>query len=144
MMTLDNFAKITSKPAKAGIYTNCYYAILKKYKEKYPNALFRIVMRFPFEPEYNQATLSPSPKLLKKAKSGMIDFRKFAILFEKEIFTNRNAVNELRLLRDLSATTQIFLVCCEVNDKLCHRSLLKRYIEDLNFYLAKWNWRVEK
>ena len=58
--------------------------------------------------------------------------------FEKEIFSQKSAVNRLKILRDLSKTQEIFLVCCEVNDRFCHRSILKYFIENLDNYLLKW------
>jgi uncharacterized protein YeaO (DUF488 family) len=140
-LTLDTFVK-TKYSDHTGINTNCYAAVLKKFKQRYPKALFEVVMRFPNKVGIDQQAniLSPSPKLIYEFKYARISFKLFSHKFEKEIFSQKKAVNRLKILRDLSKTQEIFLVCCEVNDRFCHRSILKYFIENLDNYLLKWRW----
>ncbi|MHA1585006.1 MAG: DUF488 family protein, N3 subclade [Promethearchaeota archaeon] len=96
-------------------------------------------MRFPFELAKKSSVLSPSPLLLREYQQNKIDFGMFALKFEAEIFKSWKAVKRLKFLKDLSRTTQIFLVCCEKSPKFCHRSILKYFIERLDFFMKKWN-----
>jgi len=133
-MGLENFGvKIESK---SNIRIVCHASSIKKFKKLYPSALFEIVMRNPM------AFLKSKPHVLSPSKKLLYDhlsFEEFTKKFEFEIFNNPKAIDALCFLKEYAKKKVIFLVCGEKDYRICHRSLLKKYIDNLDMYFDKWN-----
>lgn len=128
-MTLEQF----SAQPQVGIRTDCYSAVLPKFRKQYPRAHFEVVMRFPYTVgliDYGPSELSPSKNLLQRYKRENLSFDAFIDLFKTEIFANYLAIERMRKLQQLSQTKLVFLVCCERDASQCHRSYLKQWILD--------------
>ncbi|WP_371801787.1 DUF488 family protein, N3 subclade [Candidatus Lokiarchaeum ossiferum] len=141
-MSLDNFVQVKkNQSVRTGINIGCYAAVMAKYQAKFPKAQFEVVMRKPWTvglKDVHPSVLSPSEVLLEMYQYRRTNFKKFGQLFEKEIFTNRHAIFKLKTLKELSKVREVFLVCCERNPAECHRSILYKFLSNLEFYLKKW------
>ncbi len=108
------------------IRTDCYLAVLKKYRKQYPNAHFEVITRTA------KSVLSPSWSLLNAVKSGIIDFDEYKKKLIDEIFSRDDAINLIKKLKKMSDSGKIvFLVCYEKNADLCHRMIIKDIISNL-------------
>ncbi len=107
------------------IRTDCYLAVLKKYKEQYPDAVFEIVTRS------SNSILAPSWQLLRQYKSDKISFDEYIERYKKEILSRRSAIDLMFDINHASKKHNIFLVCYEKDAKRCHRSILKELIENI-------------
>ncbi len=118
---------------------DCYVSVMKKFRLQYPQARFEIIMREPFAHlDFHPHVLSPSYALLKAYKYQDKSFSEFAEKLEEELFNNHEAVQKMRELRLLAENNIVFLVCCEKESNLCHRSLVQKYILHLDYFLEKW------
>ena len=107
------------------IYTDCYFAVLKKFKEQYPNAIFELIMR-----RFNHP-LSPSWKLLTRAKTEGWSFSKYKVEFLKELNKRKDAKEKLKELKEISREHDLFLICFEKDASVCHRSIIKELLEKM-------------
>lgn len=106
------------------IHINCYLAVLKRFREKYPNAHFEVITRVAHHP------LSPSWKLLNKIKHENISWEEYTTLFLNEM-ESPSKKKELYRLQEIAQKKDLYLVCYEKDATHCHRSLVKKLIEDL-------------
>jgi uncharacterized protein YeaO (DUF488 family) len=107
------------------IKLDCYLAVLKKYREKYPNALFEVITRTAKSP------LSPSWELLNKAKEQNWSFERYKRAFLKEIKNNSRAKEKMKEIKKKARGGRtVFLVCYEKNPNECHRSIIKDFLEN--------------
>jgi uncharacterized protein YeaO (DUF488 family) len=116
-----------------GLRTDCYAAVIGKFRRNYPKAHFECVMRYPPSVHLNMAPgiLSPSPALLMSGKKGQISFTEYGEKLYRELFTNPQAIRRMKELKVLAKSQLVFLVCVEKDASQCHRSLLKNWIEQL-------------
>lgn len=114
------------------IRTDCYLAVLKKFREKFPDAHFEVITRTA------KSILSPSKKLLIEAgimkksdgtKNPKMPFNEYSLKFFDEIENNPKAKERLRELLKISKEKDVFLVCYEKDSNKCHRSLVKRILD---------------
>jgi len=105
------------------INTDCYLAVLKKYKAKFFEAHFEVITRTA------KSCLSPSKCLLNYAKKNGISFKEYQKLFIKEISENPEAKKRINELREIAKDKVVFLVCFERDPEVCHRSIVKKIIE---------------
>ena len=105
------------------VNTDCYLAVLKKYREKYFDAHFEVITRTA------KSCLSPSKELLHYAKENKISFEVYEKLFIKEISENPEAKKRIDELREITKDKVVFLVCFERFAEKCHRSTVKKIIE---------------
>ena len=105
------------------INTDCYLAVLKKYKARFSEAHFEVITRTA------KSCLSPSWYLLDYAKENGISFKEYEKLFIKEISENPEALKRIKELREIAKDKVVFLVCYEKNSSVCHRSIVKKIIE---------------
>ena len=105
------------------INTDCYLAVLKKYKAKFFEAHFEVITRTA------KSCLSPSKCLLNYAKENEISFEEYEKLFIKEIKKNPEAKKRINELREIAKDKVVFLVCYKCNPEACHRSIVKKIIE---------------
>ena len=110
------------------VLTNCYLAVLKKFRLQYPNAHFEVITRTA------GSVLAPSWKLLTLAKEVGLSFNEYEKLFTDEINNNPEAKKRLEELREIGNNQIIFLVCFEKNASRCHRSIVKRMLLDKLFF----------
>ena len=113
--------------------TDCYLAVLKRFKVKYPTAIFELVHRA------SGSVLAPSVDLL--IRTGIFmkadgsknpkDFVLYRRLYREQILTNKMAMQRLRDLKQMAERQDIFLVCLEKDPTNCHRTLIKEMIEEL-------------
>jgi len=113
--------------------TDCYLAVLKRFKVKYPTAIFELVHRA------SGSVLAPSVDLL--IRTGIFakadgsknpkDFVLYRRLYREQILTNKMAMQRLRELKQMAERQDIFLVCLEKDPTNCHRTLIKEMIEEL-------------
>lgn len=115
------------------VRTDCYLAVSKKFKEKYPDAHFEYVSRSRFN-----SILSPSVDLLidagiyKKSdgtKNPKMSWQDYKSAFKKEIKNNTKALERLKELKEMANEKTVFLVCFEKDASECHRSILKEMID---------------
>lgn len=107
------------------IKTDCYLAVLKKYKEKYPDAHFEIITRTANHP------LSPSWQLLEKIKEENLGWDDYTKIFLHEMKT-KDITLELHRLKNIAREKDVYLVCYEKDANFCHRSLVKQMIDELD------------
>ncbi len=105
------------------IDTDCYLAVLKKYKERFFEAHFEIITRTA------KSCLSPSKELLNYAKENKISFEDYEKIFIKEISGNPEAKKRINEIREIAKDKVVFLVCDERDPEVCHRSIVKKIIE---------------
>ncbi|MFX0137237.1 MAG: DUF488 family protein [Candidatus Hodarchaeota archaeon] len=106
------------------IRIDCYMAVLKKYMKGYPNAIFEIITRDRNHP------LSPSWKLLKKLKAGLVSFEQYKNALLEEINNREAAQQKLVELKEISKNHTVFLVCYEKDATKCHRSIIKALVDN--------------
>jgi uncharacterized protein YeaO (DUF488 family) len=84
--------------------------------------------------------LSPSPALLIKAgiyekndgtKNPKMGWREYEKKFIKELYANPKALDRLLELKRISLEKTIFLVCLEKDPANCHRSIVKKVLENI-------------
>lgn len=74
--------------------------------------------------------LAPTELTLSKYTDGSINWREFRERFINESFDNRLFVDGLSEIIELNNEGyDIFLICYEKDDKVCHRSILKEILE---------------
>lgn len=105
------------------INTDCYLAVLKKYRTKWFDAHFEVITRTA------KSCLSPSKELLSYAKENKISFEEYKKLFIREISGNPEARKRIDELREIAKDKVVFLVCYERDPEVCHRSIVKKIIE---------------
>ncbi len=105
------------------INTDCYLAVLKKYRTRFPDAHFEVITLTA------KSLLSPSKELLNYAKENNISFEEYEKLFIKEISENPEAKKRIDELREIAKDKVVFLVCFERFAEKCHRSTVKKIIE---------------
>jgi uncharacterized protein YeaO (DUF488 family) len=106
------------------IRIDCYFAVLKKFKEQYMDAHFEMVMRRFGHP------LSPSWNLLNQAKEMKWSFEKYTSELLEEFSKNPKAQERLKELREIARKKDVFLVCFEKDPSVCHRSIVKKILEE--------------
>ena len=115
------------------IRTDCYLALLSKFRLMYPNAHFEVIT------SRSSSDLRPSLDLLIRAgimkyrngpKRSLMAFSKYSALFKKEIRDDPLSWKRLQELKELSKEKTVFLVCYEKDAAKCHRTLIKEMIED--------------
>lgn len=74
--------------------------------------------------------LSPSWELLKDYKHGKINWEGYEARFKQEM-TNENCMDEMRKIKLMSKSKDVFLVCYEKSGH-CHRFLLMDMINKLD------------
>ena len=76
--------------------------------------------------------LAPSKELLKKAKQWDLadqnDWRKYSLLYERELVTNAAARHSVFLLAEIAKKYPIAVGCYCADEQQCHRSILYRII----------------
>jgi len=105
------------------IRTDCYLAVLKKFKIQYPLAHFEIVTRA------TNHCLSPSWQLLQKYKDEGLTFDEYIPIFLYEM-ERPECQTKIHELANRSQLQDVFLVCYEKSDDQCHRRLLKKLIDE--------------
>ncbi|HEY0088780.1 MAG TPA: DUF488 domain-containing protein [Candidatus Lokiarchaeia archaeon] len=105
------------------IRVDCYLAKLNEFKKKYPDSHFEVITRTTKSP------LSPSWKLLNKSKEMKMPFDVYLTLLEEELKNNPLAQKKIDELITISKSKDIFLVCYEKDPSNCHRSFVKKLIE---------------
>lgn len=107
------------------IRTDCYLAVMKKFKEQNPNAHFEVITR-----KVNHI-LSPSWQFLQKYKEEGLSWKQYTEIFLHEMSAQGIEV-KLRELKSLAEEKDVFLVCYEKDASKCHRSIVKQLIEGLD------------
>lgn len=115
------------------IRIECYLAILRKFKERFPEAHFEVITRT------SKSVLSPSKQLLYKVKylekeDLKMNFERYRALYLKEILNNPDALIRIEELIEIAKEKVVFLICYEKDSSKCHRSILKDVIENPNKY----------
>jgi len=117
--------------AENKIRIDCYLAVLKRFKEKYPNAHFEVIT------STAHSVLAPSKHLLIEAgifkksdgsKNPKMPFEMYKELFIEEIERSPSALERLERLEEINKDKDIFLVCYEKDPSKCHRSIIARLI----------------
>lgn len=118
---------------------NLYTTYLSKLKNiDTSNGVVAIIMRFPpFIPKDSNMIhvpeLSPTGELLSEYKEDK-DFAKFEEKLWKE-FDNEKTKSILKQIEQALEYNDVYLVCCEKDFNICHRSILGKYFE---FSGYKW------
>jgi hypothetical protein len=110
---------------KGTIRTDCYYAVLDKFKKEYPDAHFECAMR-----QWFSSVLSPTWDLLNAAKTQKWPIEDYYAALGRQIRHDPVALARLEFLRDLVRKGKtVFIVCVEKDASICHRTLIKELIE---------------
>ncbi len=104
------------------IKTDCYLAVLKKFKTKFPDAHFEVITRTA------NHVLSPSWQLLEKYKKEGLTFDTYTDIFCHEM-ERSECQHRMKQLEEMAREKDVYLVCYEKSDEQCHRRLVKRLIE---------------
>lgn len=106
------------------IRTDCYLAVIKTFKEKYPDAHFEVITRTA------NHTLSPSWQLLEKLKEENLTWDEYTKIFLHEMEI-KGVYSKLKELKKMAKEKDVFLICYEKDATHCHRSLVKQLIDYL-------------
>lgn len=115
------------------IRTDCYLALLKRFRERYPNAHFEVITSRSSSPLKPSKELLINAGIMKKrdgSKNPMMPFNEYSILLKEEIRKNQEAWKRLKELKEMSKKKTVFLVCYEKDSSKCHRTLIKEMIEN--------------
>lgn len=107
------------------IRVDCYLAVLKKYREQYPNAHFEVITRTA------GSILSPDWSLLTYCKDNNIPFERYRVLLIDQLKRRQGVKEKLEELKEIAKTKDLFLVCYEKDASKCHRSIIKEMMEEL-------------
>jgi len=105
------------------IRVDCYLAKLNEFKKKFPDSHFEVITRT------SKSPLSPSWKLLNRSKETNMSLEEYLTLLEEELKNNPLAKKKIDELITISKSKDIFLVCYEQDPSNCHRSFVKKVIE---------------
>ena len=105
------------------IRVDCYLAKLNEFRKKFPDSHFEVITRT------SKSPLSPSWKLLNRSKEMKIPFEEYLTLLENELNNNPLAQKRIDELITISKAKEIFLVCYEKDPSNCHRSFIKKLME---------------
>lgn len=100
-----------------------YLAKLHQMRKVYPNALFMVVTATA------KHILAPPWDLVNIRKE--IPWEEYRARYLAHIQRNPVALRELRRIKHLAESKDVFLVCYERNPKRCHRSILIEMINNL-------------
>lgn len=117
------------------INTDCYLAVLKKYRTKWFDAHFEVITRT------SKSCLSPSKELLNYAKENKISFEEYKEKFLKELKERPFVSEKLRTLKRIGEDRLIFLVCYEKDASKCHRSIIKDILMTPSKYGYDLSWK---
>ncbi len=104
---------------------DCYVALLPKFKERFPMAHFEVITR-----QGASSPLSPSWSLLEAIKSGALAWEEYGVRLVAEIHANQEARARLKRLRGIASERVTFLVCFEKDPARCHRSIVKKLVNE--------------
>lgn len=120
------------------IRVDCYLAVMKKFKEKYPDAHFEVITW------RTRSPLAPTTQLLidagyfKKAdgtRNPKMPFKDYKIRFLLDLRKNPRAKERLKeLVKIVKKGQELFLVCVEKHPYIngipnCHRVIIKEVLE---------------
>lgn len=105
------------------IKTDCYLAILDRYRAQFPNAHFEIITRSAGH------ILSPSKNLLEDYKQAKISWEQYVVRFIEEMFASPKAMEKIKELRQLSLRKLVYLVCYEKDASQCHRAIIAKLVK---------------
>lgn len=75
--------------------------------------------------------LAPSPALLREyIKQKKISWNEYVVKYTLEIKNNPKALEALSRLKSLIATRTVTILCHCIDEKRCHRSIIKQMIDD--------------
>jgi uncharacterized protein YeaO (DUF488 family) len=75
--------------------------------------------------------LAPSPALLREyIKQKKISWDEYVVKYTLEIKSNPKALEALSRLKPLIATRTVTILCHCIDEKRCHRSIIKQMIDD--------------
>jgi uncharacterized protein YeaO (DUF488 family) len=77
-----------------------------------------------------KSVLSPSNELLNDYKGKRIDWAQYTERFIEEMKSEK-AINEMRRIKELARTKDVYLICYEKPPDNCHRFLLMDMIKEL-------------
>ena len=87
--------------------------------------------------------LAPTELTLAKYKDGSIDWKEYRQRYIDESFSNPLFIDGLKEIVDYNDKGyDIFLICYEKNDSICHRSILKEILQINNYKCEEY--RKEK
>lgn len=115
---------IDLKSENLNIRIDCYLVVKKKFEKQYPNAHFEVITRT------SNSILSPSWELLKKIKREKWSFQEYKIKLLEELSLNPKVIPKLEEMRKIAEKKTLFLVCYEKDPSQCHRSIIKKLIEN--------------
>jgi hypothetical protein len=116
------------------IRLDCYVAVIEKFKKEYPDAIFEVITRQVFPPWHIiPSVLSPTWELLTTAKREQWPIDQYFNELSKQFINDTVARKELIRLRDIARSGKtVFLVCVEKDASKCHRTLVKKLIENIH------------
>jgi len=117
------------------INTDCYLAVLKKYKAKFPEAHFEVITRTA------KSCLSPSSELLYEVRENKLSFEEYKERFLKELRECPFVPEKLRILRCIGEDRLIFLICFEKDASKCHRSIIRDILMNPSVYGYDLSWK---
>lgn len=100
-----------------------YLANLENYSEKETKVF---VMR-----DRGNNELAPSKELLEAWKSGEITWKGYVDVFIEELLRSKESKKRLKSLAKEAESKDIRLICYEKNESRCHRTILKKIIDEL-------------
>ena len=106
------------------IRTECYFAVLDKFKSKYPDAHFEIITR------KASSVLSPAWDLLDIVKREHWSMEKYYPELGKQFQRDPDALALIKRLADIARSGKtVYVVCYEKDASVCHRTYVKMLIE---------------
>jgi uncharacterized protein YeaO (DUF488 family) len=115
-----------------------YTTYLSKMKHLPEGIMTAIIMRIPpmsiqkMENVFHCPELSPTVKTLKAYKATG-DWDTFVEKFKEQMYTDEETMNYINLLMEGLEHNDVAIVCCEKNNKECHRSLIAEYLKELGY-----------
>lgn len=114
-----------------------YTTYLSKMKHIPKDEVVAIIMRMPpfISKESNvmhMPQLSPKTNILSEYKKDN-DWDKFKESFNEQMYNDPETMEYINYLLEALERIDVYLVCCEKDHNVCHRSLIGSYINSLGF-----------
>lgn len=114
-----------------------YTTYLAKMREIPETEVGAIIMRMPpFIPKdsniMHTPQLSPKTNILTEYKKDN-DWDKFKEAFNNQMYSDRETMESINYLLEALEQIDIYLICCEKDYNVCHRSLIGKYVQSLGF-----------
>ena len=77
--------------------------------------------------------LAPQQAILNQYKNNEISFEDLTLAFKRYLVLKEEAKIAINKLKDMLSKEDVYLICCEKDSSICHRTILKEYLISLGY-----------